>query len=436
MKSRLILLKSIAFIASLSLLGVSGLPVQAQEAKAKAKGKSHDKKGAAPTPASLVKDMQASIAYIAKNAKDVSPKSKQAVPFYSALKTTSKGLDQLEQGIADKSPEMLKGLDTTGQGVTQLATTWGIIRGAHPKSAVGRGIKSLNAAYEMYLTHFGPSVAALKKGGKKGKLTDAELAEIEKAGPQMEELIGNLKEAAATAKAKSYQARMIADLINLAEKILGIQGTDRGTYAKYQYQTGRLKNTLAAYGNISRSYYPEYYKSSWGKLTPVINVLSAIFGTSAWGYYDGWNYYDATIANYGDYYETTSISVSIEVTEVSSYEETVESYEEEAATEEDAEDEEAIEEEQEEEEDDDEGSLADEAADCEDDADGDGIEDEEDEDDDNDGTSDEEDADDDGDGESDEEDGDEEEEDDEDEDDGEDDDDDGAADCCDGCCEQ
>lgn len=431
MKSRLTLFKSIAFIASLSLLGGAGLPLQGQEAKAKGKA-THNKKGAAPTPASLVKDMKASLAYIVKNSTDISPKSKQSVPYYSALKSTAKGLDQLEKGIQDKSPEMLKGLDATGQGVTQLATTWGIIRGAHPKSSVGRGVKSLNAAYEMYLTHFGPSVAALKKGGKKGKLTDAELAEIQQAGPQMETLIGNLKEAAATAKPKSYQSRMIHDLIGLATKILGIQGTDRGTYAKYQYQTGRLKNTLGAYGNISRSYYPDYYKSSWGKLTPIVNVLGAIFGGSAWGYYDGWDYYTTSIASYGSYYEETSISTSIEVSEISSYEESVESYEEESATEEDTEDEEEIDEEQDDEDDD--QSLADEAADCDDDADGDGISDEEDDDDDNDGTSDEEDTDDDGDGESDEEDGDEEDEEMEDE--GDDDDDDGAADDDEGCCQQ
>jgi hypothetical protein len=429
-KTSLLLLKSIAVIASLSLLSVSSLPLHGQEAKAK--GKAHNKKGEAPTPVSLVKDMKASVAFILKNSTDISPKSKQAVPFYSALKATALGLDQLEKGVKEKSPEMLKGLDTTGMGVTQLATTWSIIRGAHPKSQVGRGVRSLDAAYEMYLTHYGPSVAALKKGGKKAKLTDAELAEITKAGPQMEALIGNLKQAATTAKPKSYQSRMIADLINLAEKILGIQGTDRGTYAKYQYQTSRLRNTLGAYGNINKAYYPEYYASSWGKLTPLVNVLSSIFGGSAWGYYDGWNYYETSIANYGSYYESTSISTSISITEVSSYEETVESYEEESATEEDTEDEEEIDEELDEEEDDDQ-SLADEAADCDDDADGDGIADEEDEDDDNDGISDDEDTDDDGDGESDEEDADDEE---EEEDDGEDEDDDGAADCCDGCCEQ
>ena len=430
MKNLTSLFKSIAFIASLSLLGVSGLPLHGQEAKAKA---SHNKKGAPPTATSLVKDMKASVAFIVKNSKDISPKSKQAVPFYSALKSTALGLDQLDKGVKDKSAEMLKGLDTTGEGVTQLATTWGIIRGAHPKSQVGRGVKSLNAAYEMYLTHFGPSVAALKKGGKKGKLTDAELAEIQKAGPQMDALIGNLKQAATTAKPKSYQSRMIQDLIGLATKIAGIQGTDRGTYAKYQYQTGRLKNTLGAYGNINKSYYPEYYQSAWGKLTPIVSLLGSIFGGSAWGYYDGWDYYDSSIANYGNYYESTSISSSISVSEVSSFEESVESYDETTATEEDTEDEEAIDEEQDDEEDD--QSLSDEAADCDDDADGDGISDEEDDDDDNDGISDAEDTDDDGDGESDEEDGDEADEDMEEE--SDDSDDDGAADDSDGgCCEE
>lgn len=432
MTSRLILLKSIAFIASLSLVGVSGLPVQAQEAKAKVKA--HNKKGAPPTPASLVKDMQASVAFIVKNAKDVSPKSKQAVPFYSALKKTSLGIDQMEKGISDKSPDMLKGLSAAGEGIAQLATTWAIIRGGHPKSQVGRGVKSLDAAYEMYLTHYGPSVAALKKGGgKKGKLTDAELAEIESAGEQIDSLIGSLTKAAASAKAKSYQARMIQDLLDQAEKLAAIKGTDRGTYAKYQYQSGRLRNTLGAYGNVCRSYYPSFYESVWTVLTPIANAVSSIFSNSAWGYYDGWNYYESSIANYGSYYESTSISTSIEVTEVSTYEESVESYSEESATEEDAEDEEEIEEEQDEEEDD--SSLADEAADCEDDDDGDGISDDEDDDDDNDGISDEEDTDDDGDGEPDEEDEDEDEEEEDDED-GEDEDDDGAADCDDGCCEQ
>lgn len=409
MNYRITLLKSLSLVLGLSLLGISSLP-RAYGQEAKAKGKHQHKKGPAPTAASLVKDMQVSLAYIAKNSKDISPKSKQAVPYYSALKRTAMGINQMEKGLAEKSPEMLKGLETTGQGVAQLSATWAILRGAHPKSQVGRGVRSLDAAYEMYLTHFGPSVAVLKKGGgKKGKLTDAEVAELQKAVPELEALLDRLEVAAGKARPKSYQSRMIADLIELVNKILTIEGTDRGAYAKYQYQTGRLRHCLAAYGDITRVYYPDYYESSWGLLTPAVNLLSALFRSSAWSYYDGWDYYSYSIANYGEYYETTWISTQVEVTEVSTYEETLESYSEESATEEETEDEEVIDEELDAEEDD-EGSLVDEAADDEDDADADGIDDEEDTDDDNDGIADEEDTDDDGDGESDEEDAEEEEE--------------------------
>lgn len=418
------LLRAVALMASLS---VFGLQVHTLHAKG------NNKKGAPPTAASLVSDMKASVVFIVKNAKDISPKSKQAIPFWSSLKTTIDGIDLMDEGIQKKSPDMLKGLDATGRGVTELAATWGIIRGAHPKSQVGRGVKSLSSAYEMYLTHFGPSVALLKKGGgKKGKITDAELAMIEKSGTQLEALLGNLEKVAATAKPKSYQSRMIMDLLNLVQKLGDIEGTDRGAYAKYQYQWGRLQQALAAYSNITKAYYPAYYKS-WSVLTPLASAMGSLFGSSAWTYYSSWDYSTVSIANYGSYYEETSITSYITETEETSYEESLESYSEESATEVDEEDEEAIEEETEDDEEDDD-SLFEEVEDDGDDEDGDGISDEEDDDDDNDGTADDEDMDDDGDGVNDEEDADEEEDDEEMD---EDDDDDGVADCCKGgCCEE
>lgn len=415
------ILRAIALTASLSLFGLHGTSLHA---------KGNNKKGAPPTAASLVKDMKASVAFIAKNSKDINPKSKQAVPFYNSLKTVNQGIALMDAGIQKKSPDMLKGLDTAGRGVTELAATWGIIRGAHPKSQVGRGVKSLASAYEMYLTHFGPSVALLKKGGgKKGKITDAELAMIEKSGTQLEALLGNLEKVAATAKPKSYQSRMIMDLLGLVQKLGDIDGNDRGAYAKYQYQWGRLQQALSAYGNITKSYYPAYYKS-WSALTPLASAMGSLFGSSAWTYYSGWDYSSVSIANYGAYYEETSITTSITETEESSFEQSLESYSEESATEEDAEDEEAIEEETDDEEDED--SLFEEVEDDADDEDGDGIADEDDDDDDNDGIADDEDMDDDGDGVNDEEDAD----DDEEEEMDEDDDDDGVADCCEGCCQE
>ncbi len=418
MKYPVTLLRTIALMSSLSLMALQGTHLHA---------KGNNKKGSPPTAASLVNDMKASVVFIVKNSKDISPKSKQAVPFWTSLKTIIEGIDLMEAGLESKSPDMLKGLDNTGRGLTELAATWGIIRGAHPKSQVGRGVKSLSSAYEMYLTHFGPSVALLKKGGgKKGKITEAELAMIEKSGAQLDTLLGNLEKVAATAKPKSYQMRMIQDIIALVEQLVAIEGEDRAAYAKYQYQWGRLQNALAAYSNITKAYYPEYYKS-WSVLTPLANAMGALFGRSAWTYYDGWDYYSISITNYGAYYEETSIVSSITETEETQYEESVESYSEESATEVDEEDEEAIDEEIDEEEDED--SLFEEVEDDADDEDGDGIADEEDEDDDNDGIADDQDGDDDGDGVDDGEDADDEEEEMD-----EDDDDDGVADCCEGCC--
>lgn len=432
MKHRLILLRSIAFIASISLLGAPGISLHGQ---VKASSKAHNKKGPSPTAASLVDDMKSSVIYIVKNAKDINPKSKQAVPFWSSLKTIIEGIDLMEVGIQNKSPDMLQGLDIAGQGITELAATWGMIRGAHPKSTVGRGVASLSTSYDLFLNHFGPSVASYKKGGgKKGKLTSAELALIEKSSAQLELLLGKLEKVAAKAKPKSYQERMILDLLNLVEQLVGVEGDGRLAYSKYQYQWNRLQNALAAYSNIIKVYYPEYY-TVWQVLDSDTLAMNALFYEEAWSYYESWNYQEVSIENYESYYEETSITESITETEETEFEEDIEEYSEEEATEEDEEDVAELEEEIEIDEEADD-SLFEEVEDSDDDEDGDGVSDEADTDDDNDGVSDEEDGDDDGDGledtEEDEADAEEEEEMEEEE---EDEEDDGIADGCEDGCE-
>lgn len=422
--------KIIQSVALISCLGLSLAPSQALHGKDKKPSKADHKKGAPPTPASLVEDMKASVVYIVKNAGDISPKSKQARPFWGALKTIIDSLDLMESGIQEKSPDMLKGLDGTGRGVTQLAATWGILRGAHPKSAVGRGVVSLSSAYEMYVEHFGPAVASYKKGGgKKGKLTDREIALIEKSNQQLENLLAHLEQVAAKARAKSYQQRMIMDLLSLVEALAGIEGTDRRAYAKFLYQWDRLEYALAAYGEIVEAYYPEFH-TVWQVLDTDCTAMTAVFTEETWSYYESWEYTSVSIENYEEYYEETAVTESVTETEETQYEESLESYDETAATEESAEEEEELEEEVAVNEDEDD-SLFEEVEESDDDEDGDGVADDEDTDDDNDGIADEEDTDDDGDGVSDEEDADDEEEEEEDE---EEDDDDGIAECCEGCC--
>lgn len=417
-------------IALVACLGLSMAPSVSLLGKDKKPAKGNNKKGAPPTPASLVEDMKTSVIYIAKNAGDISPKSKQARPFWSALQTIADSLDQMEEGIHNKNADMLKGLDGTGRGITQLAATWGIIRGAHPKSTVGRGVVSLSAAYEMFVEHFGPAVASYKKGGgKKGKLTDKEVAMIEKSAAQLEGLLAHLEQVAAKAKAKSYQARMIQDLLSLIADLADIEGTDRRAYARFLYQWDRLEHALAAYSEIVQVYYPDFY-TSWQVLDADCTAMSSYFTTEIWGYYESWDYTSISIENYDAYYEETAIVASVTETEETQYEGTLEAYQEESATEESEEEEEELEEEIAESEEDNDTSLFEEVEDSEDDEDGDGVADEEDTDDDNDGVADEEDTDDDGDGLDDEEDADDEEEAEEEEED----DDDGIAEDCEGCC--
>lgn len=93
------------------------------------------KEGAALTASSLVTDMQKSVAFIAKSAKDkVSMKSKEARPFWSALEDCSKALDQIESGQKAKDGTMLKGLDALGKSLPQLSASWGILRGSQGSS--------------------------------------------------------------------------------------------------------------------------------------------------------------------------------------------------------------------------------------------------------------------------------------------------------------
>lgn len=176
-----------------------------------------------------------------------------------------------------------------------------MIRGAYTKSTVGCGVVSLSTSFDMFMNHFGSSVASFKKGGgQKGKLTDAEIALIEKSGTQLEALLGKLEKVAEKAKPKSYQERMILVLVNLVEQLAGAEGDGRLAHAKYQYQWNRLQNALAAYSNIIKAYYPDYYVV-WQVLDSDSRAMNTLFYADAWSYYESWNFYEVSIENYESY---------------------------------------------------------------------------------------------------------------------------------------
>lgn len=352
------------------------------------------KEGAAPTAATLVADMQKSVAFIAKSAKDkISTKSKEAVPFWSALKDSSKAIDQLEAGVKANDENTLKGLDALGLSLHQLAASWGVLRSSDEGSQIGRGVIALSKSYEVFLFHFGPSVA---RKHMSGEVTDEEKAQLVAGRAEVASLKAQFQSVEGKVKPKTYQQRFIHDTLGLCKEIEEIKGNDLKDYCAYLFQYNRLIYTAKAYNTLIDVWYPETAKQL-GSAPKAEKKPTLAFEKCSSGYYKDWKYASIPVTKYGDYYEVTTCVSSITETEVSTFESYAESYSEESATEESSEESAAISEETDMEEEDG-GTFADEVGDGDDDEDGDGISDDEDSDNDNDGVGNDDDKDDDGDG--------------------------------------
>ena len=367
-------------------------PAKEAAANTKSTGKRHYKKGKTPTPASLVKDMRAAVAYIAREGKkDLNIKSKQQRPFWAGLKLVNESLDQMQAGIKAKDAKMLTGLNGVGRGVEMLGTSWGVLRGSEKDSKVGRGIMALYKSYQFFGSHYGPTVARYKQGGS---VRASEKSAFAKSQALRKKLSTSLTKLQAKAPKNSLQARLVADLLRQLLDMAQFSADSLDGYCAYTYHWGRFETAFYAYNDCIEVWYPEFY-SSWKSTYSDYTLISTIFTANSWSSYSNWDYTADAVESYGDYYEST---VSVEKGEASTSESFVESYAEASATEEVAAEVEELEEEytadaEEEEEE----SFADSAMDESDDADADGVDDEEDADDDNDGVEDESDTDDDGD---------------------------------------
>lgn len=369
-------------------------PASHAETKEAAAPKHKRKEGTAPTAATLVVDMKKAVAFIAKSAKEkISTKSKEAVPFWGALKDTSKALDTMEAGVKAGDGSMIAGLDELGISLHQLAASWGVLRASDEGSQVGRGVIALSKAYEVFLFHYGPSVARKHLGGEVSAEEKTKLAAARAEVAHLKEQFASVQ---GKVKPKTYQHRFIVDTLGLCKEIEDIKGDSLKEYCAYIFQYNRLMYTALAYNTLIDVWYPETAKqlssAPSSKKRPTL-----AFEKSCGDYYKGWKYTTIPVTHYDDYFEVTYSVTSITETEVSTYESYTESYSEESATEEVSEEESAIDEEVEMDEDGG-GSFVDEVSDGADDEDGDGISDDEDTDDDNDGSADEADNDDDNDG--------------------------------------
>jgi hypothetical protein len=400
---KLLLVLSIGFAAT------NGVPVYAKQA-----AKVSNKKGAPLTPAKLLHDMQVAAVYIVNKAEadKVNPKSKQSRPFWHGMVSVLEGLEALEAGMQKKDSGILTGLEDIGRGLSQTSASWAMLRGAYPQSTVGRGISALHTAYETYVEHFGPAVARYKK---KAPLTAKEKQNLARSGQQLDALFGNMKKVYAKAKPKSYQQRMLQDLVDYINRLDTLRGKGKGKlgYAAYMYQWNRLQQTIWAYSEIIFSLYPEFYEQAWQLLEADIEQMDVCFGSEEEIYasfYEetSWDITSEVIEEYDDYYEETAVVAEVEeeLDEAEQDEELADLEElEDDLEQEDVENlacdealEEEIDEELDEEEVDGDNSLADEVGESYGDDDGDGVADEEDADDDNDGVADAEDTDDDCDG--------------------------------------
>lgn len=333
---RLILRQIATATVGVSYLFAHAPALLAKDAVAKEKkpaGK-HAAKGPKVTPAVIAAEMQKAVAFIAKSAKDkVSVKSKEARPFWDALKDCSLALDDLDAGIKAKDGKMLKGLDALGRAVPQLAASWGILRGSHEGTEIGKGIKALSEGYEAYNLHYGPSVARRKKGGE---VTAEEKAILAKSRAEVTKLKTKLAALDKAVKPKSYQARLVQDLQTLCKEIDAITGDDLKSYNKFCYQFNRLSDTCSAYDALVTVWYPENSKQ-WAAASSECQAATKSYDTQCVTYYQDWEYETVEVTASVDYYESSSVTESITTEEESTYESSVESYSEETATEESSE---------------------------------------------------------------------------------------------------
>jgi hypothetical protein len=348
----------------------------------------------APTPISLVADMRKSVAFMAKSSKGgISTKSKTARPYWAALKSCNEAVDQIEVGIRSKDDRMLKGLNSMGRSLSQLSTSWGVLRKSHDNLEVGRGLIALSNSYNVYNSNYGP-VAARKRLG--GRVSEQELSRLNKCRGDTRQFRSQLVAMKSRSSTGSQVLRFVADLLYLCDQLDRFSGNDLDAYCGYCDQFDRLQYSMYGYGNVVQAWYPTY-ANQWNTVSTSYTSISTSFTYQSWSSYESWDYSSQSARNCDGYYETTAAVSDISSEDIKSYSSYTRDYSEEAAVEVSSEEMTAINAEvslDEEES----GTFAEEVGMGEDDKDADGISDEKDADDDNDGSKDSEDKDDDGDG--------------------------------------
>ncbi len=329
--------------STVTLLAIAFSPLAALQAKDKAApaAKTPHKQGAQPTAASLLQDMERAAIYIAKSGLGskpaMNPKAKAERPFWSALSSICKHIDVMKKSLKSNHEDMVESLQELGTGITSATTTWGVLRKTYPQSKVGEGIGALCNAYELYLHHYGPAVARYKKGGK---ITDEERASFAEAKQELAKLQVTVKTLQAQAKKNSYGQRMVADLLLLIAELRAIELSNLKSYCKFVYSWDHFHRIYYGYSDIVEVWYPAFY-THWEVVTTSLEATNEVFLAED-SYYEGWEYSEVAVKDYGDYYDDTEVLASVTESEEETIEASIEHYDEDEATEADSEADEEI----------------------------------------------------------------------------------------------
>ncbi len=315
-------------ILCLSVLAPSAPTAHAKPAKVSL---AKSKTGKPPTAASLIGDMQKSLAHIVKNSKGkISSKSATTRPYWSSLQSISAGLGDMSAGVTAKDKRMLTGLNTLARTTPELTASWGVLEKKYPNPAVSQGMKAFFNSYNLYTKNYGPAAARRAKGGTISTVEKAKLNEFRAAAGGKRAQLQSLR---ASAKPDSQPLRMIADLIYLLDALDRLTGDDLNIYCDYIYYYDEFNSYAYGYGSIIEVWYPEFYVS-WSPFGQQSYEWTTSFYTESETYYSSWDYTSIEITDYDSYYEEVSLvteQVSVEDIEMS--ESYTESYSEEVATE-------------------------------------------------------------------------------------------------------
>jgi len=292
--------------------------------------KKKKKAPAAPTPTTLVADMRKSVAFKAKSSKSgISTKSKTARPYWAALKSCNEAVDQIEVGIRSKDDRMLKGLNSMGRSLSQLSTSWGVLRKSHDNLEVGRGLIALSNSYNVYNSNYGP-VAARKRQG--GRVSEQELSRLNKCRGDTRQFRSQLVAMKSKSSTGSQVLRFVADLLYLCDQLDRFSGNDLDAYCGYCDQFDRLQYSMYGYGNVVQAWYPTY-ATQWNTVSTSYTSISTSFTYQSWSSYESWDYSSQSARNCDGYYEATAAVSDISSEDIKSYSSYTRDYSEESAVE-------------------------------------------------------------------------------------------------------